>query len=30
MPFIPMGWKDAIVAGTTLDDIVRTYTERWG
>lgn len=30
MPFIPMGWKDAILAGTMLDDIVKTYTERWG
>lgn len=30
MPFIPMGWKDAILAGTTLDEIVTTYTERWG
>lgn len=30
MPFIPMGWKDAILAGSTLEEIVKTYTERWG
>ena len=30
MPFIPLGWKEAVLAGTTLEEIMNSYNARWG